>query len=71
MLRLVNERIMGCELPEGVYILDFSNGGTMPNYGGTRDFIDTANLTEFWVRFSTGKVGKCEIITETLARLSV
>ena len=71
MLRLVNERIMGCELPEGVYILDFSNGGAMPNYGGTRDFIDTANLTEFWVRFSTGKVGKCEIITETLARLSV
>lgn len=70
MLRLLNEKVLGCEAPEGVYILDFSNGGGMPNYGGTRDFIDTANLTEFWVRFSTGKVGKCEIITETLARLS-
>lgn len=70
MLRILNEKVLGMKLPDGVFMFDFSNGGGMPNYGGTRDFIDTANLTEFWIRFSTGKVGKCQIITETLARLS-
>lgn len=70
MLRLLNEKQLGTELPEGVFVFDFSNSGGLPNLGGTRDFIDSANLTEFWLRFTTTKVGKCEIVTETLARLS-
>lgn len=70
MLRFLNEKQFGQALPDGVYVFDFSNSGGLPNLGGTRDFIDSANLTEFWLRFTTGKVGKVEIVTETLARLS-
>ena len=70
MLRMLNEKQLGTELPKGVFVFDFSNSGGLPNLGGTRDFIDSANLTEFWLRFTTTKVGKCEIVTETLARLS-
>jgi len=70
MLRLLNEKQLGVELPEGVFVFDFSNSGGLPNLGGTRDFIDSANLNELWLRFTTTKIGKCEIVTETLARLS-
>ena len=70
MLRELNAKQLGCYLPDGMFVFDFSSSGALTNLGGTRDFIDTANLTEFWVRFSTAKKGKCEIITETLARLS-
>lgn len=70
MLRILNEKQLGTALPSGVFVFDFSNSGGLPNLGGTRDFIDSANLTEFWLRFTTSKIGKCEIVTETLARLS-
>lgn len=70
MLRLLNEKQLGVELPDGVFVFDFSNSGGLPNLGGTRDFIDSANLNELWLRFTTTKIGKCEIVTETLARLS-
>lgn len=70
MLRELNAKQFGCYLPEGMFVFDFSNSGGLPNLGGTRDFIDSANLTEFWLRFNTTKKGKCEIVTETLARLS-
>ena len=69
MLRILNEKQFGAELPKGMFVFDFSNGGGLVNLGGTRDFIDSANLTEFWVRFTTTKKGKVEIVTETLARL--
>lgn len=69
MLKLWNEKQLGCELPEGVFVFDFSNSGGLPNLGGTRDYIDSANLTEFWLEFNTSKKGKCVIVTETLARL--
>ena len=70
MLRELNAKDFGCYLPDGLYVFDFSAGGSFSNMGGTRDFIDSANLTEFWLRFNTTKKGKCEIVTETLARLS-
>lgn len=70
MLRILNQKQLGVKLPEGMFVFDFSNSGGLPNLGGTRDFIDSANLTEFWLRFTTTKAGKCEIVTETLARLS-
>ena len=70
MLRELNAKDFGCYLPDGLYVFDFSAGGSFSNMGGTRDFIDSANLTEFWVRFTTSKKGKCEIVTETLARLN-
>lgn len=59
---------LGYALPEGVFILDFSNQG-IPNLGGTRDAIDTERLTEFWVRFNSTKAGKLTVISETLSRL--
>lgn len=69
MLRILNEKELGTELPEGMFVFDWSNSGGLPNLGGTRDMIDSANLTEFWVKFTTTKKGKCEIVTETLSRL--
>ena len=68
MLRAKNEFDLGAELPKGVFIFDFSNNG-FPNYGGTRDYIDSSNLTEFWVRFNTNGKGKVKVISEMLARL--
>ena len=70
MLQILNKKNLGTSLPDGMFVFDFSNSGGLPNLGGTRDFIDSANLTEFWLRFTTTKTGKCEIVTETLARLS-
>lgn len=63
-----NHLELGFPLPKGVYVFDWSNQG-IPNLGGTRDYIDTERLTEFWVRFSTTKAGKLTVIPETLSRL--
>jgi hypothetical protein len=63
-----NASQLGFYIPDGVYIFDFSNQG-IPNLGGTRDYIDTERLTEFWVRFSTQKAGKLTVVAEKLSRL--
>lgn len=68
ILSAKNHSELGYMLPDGVYVFDFSNQG-IPNLGGTRDYIDTERLTEFWVRFSTQKAGKLTVVTETLSRL--
>lgn len=70
MLRLRNQYMQGYQLPDGMFMFDFSNNGTGANMAGTRDYIDSANLTEFWLRFNTSKKGKCEIVTECLTRLA-
>ena len=67
-LRHMNESHLGYALPKGVYVFDFSYNG-VSNYGGTRDYIDTELLTEFWVRFNSQKAGKVSIIAENIARL--
>ncbi|MBT2718072.1 cytoplasmic protein [Bacillus sp. ISL-57] len=63
-----NASQLGYALPDGVFIFDFSNQG-LPNMGGSRDYVDTERLTEFWLRFSTNKSGKVTAISETLSRL--
>jgi hypothetical protein len=63
-----NESDLGYALPKGLFVFDFTNQG-IPNLGGTRDYIDTEKLTEFWVRFSTQDAGKITVISETLTRL--
>lgn len=68
MLRTLNRIQFGYDLPQGVFAFDFSYQG-IANLGGTRDFIDTERLTEFWLRFNTKGSGRCEIVTECLARL--
>lgn len=69
MLRALNTKELGFELPKGCYCFDFSSGGNITNYGGTRDYIDTEKLTEFWLRFNSNVRGKVVIVSECLARL--
>lgn len=52
----------------GLYALDFSFQG-ISNYGGSRDYIDTESLTEFWLRFTNNTGGFVTTVSETLARL--
>lgn len=68
MLRNINVLQFGKEQPKGVYVFDFSYNG-QSNYGGTRDYIDTAMLTMFQLRFNSQKSGRVRIITEQIARL--
>ena len=68
-LRHRNELELGHKLPKGCFAFDFSSSGFLPNMGGTRDFIDSEKLTEFWIRFNSSKKGKVSVITEQIARL--
>lgn len=68
-LRALNTRMLGYELPKGMFVFDFANQG-LTGLSGTRDYIDTNRLTEFWLRFSTVGKGKIIIISECLARLA-
>ena len=68
MLRAKNAFDLGHATPDGVYIFDFSNQG-FPNFGGTRDYIDTERLTSFELRFTTSGKGKVKVISECIARL--
>jgi hypothetical protein len=68
VLAAANHSELGYPLPDGVYVFDFSYQG-IPNLGGSRDYVDTENLTEFWVRFNTAKAGKITVVSETLSRL--
>jgi len=69
MLRYKNTSDFGFEFPEGMYVFDMSGYAGFSNYGGTRDFIDTERLTEFWVRYATSEGGKVTVIQENLSRL--
>lgn len=64
----LNHRQYGMPLPDGWYAFDFTIQG-LPNYGGSRDYIDTERLTEFWLRVNTTKAGKVRIVSENLSRL--
>lgn len=64
----LNHRQYGMPLPDGWYVFDFTIQG-LPNYGGSRDYIDTERLTEFWLRVNTTKAGKVRIVSENLSRL--
>ena len=68
VLRALNTRSFGKVLPAGVYIFDWSDQG-LTNYGGSRDYIDTERLTEFWIEFGTDTAGRVKVIYEVLSRL--
>jgi hypothetical protein len=55
-------------LPQGLYAFDFSYQG-LSGYGGSRDFVDTERLTEFWFRFTAPAAGTVTAVYETLSRL--
>lgn len=65
MLRAVNSYHLGTDLPEGMYVFDFSDC----SYGSSRDYIDTEKLTEFWLRFNSANTGKVRVVSECLSRL--
>lgn len=64
----IAHRQLGYPLPQGVFVFDFTYQG-FPSYGGSRDYIDTQRLTEFWLRFNSTKAGKVTIVSETLSQL--
>lgn len=68
VLSHMNTSQLGYKLPDGLYAFDFTNQG-LPNLGGSRDYIDTEKLSEFWLRFSSTKAGKITVISENLTRL--
>lgn len=68
MLRAFNKQQGGVEMPEGIFYWSFDYQG-FNGYGGSRDYIDTERVSEFAVRFTSGKVGKVHIIAEKLSRL--
>lgn len=67
-----NRIAYGGKLPKGCYAFDFSTQG-YANYGGSRDYIDTERLTEFWLKINfkeiEGTNTNVYIIAEKLARL--
>lgn len=69
LLRAINHRDLGYALPKGMFVFDFSSVGGDPDMGGSRDYIDSAKLTELWLRFSTAGKGKVKIVKDSLARL--
>ena len=69
MLRYKNASDFGFEFPKGMYVFDMSGYAGFSGYGGSRDFIDTERLSEFWVRFTTSQGCKVTTIQENLSRL--
>lgn len=70
MLRYKNKSDFGFDLPLGMYVFDMSGYAGFSGYGGSRDFIDTERLSEFWARFSNlSKDYKVTVIQENLSRL--
>lgn len=68
LLAAINHEQFNFELPQGLYVFDFSYHG-LSNYGGSRDWIDTERLTEFWFRFNAAGAGNITAIYEMLSKL--
>lgn len=67
-LAKINHEQFGFPLPEGLFVLDFSYQG-ISGLGGTRDYIDTERLTEFWLRFNAPGAGNVQVVYEQLSLL--
>lgn len=55
-------------VPAGAFVFDFSDQGFM-NYGGSRDYINTNGLNEFWIKAQMAATGTVTAIYETLTKL--
>jgi hypothetical protein len=69
VLAHINSQMYGVSLPAGLFVFDFSSYAGQINLSGSRDYIDTERLTEFWLRFSSTKAGKVTVVSENLSRL--
>lgn len=67
-LQAINQNNYGWVLPDGIWVFDFTYQGS-PNYGGSRDYIDTQNLNEFWAMIQMGTTGTINYHYESLVRL--
>lgn len=67
-LAAINHEQYRMPLPQGIYTFDFSYQG-VAGYSGSRDYIDTERLTEFWVKFNAKNAGNVTVVYETLTRL--
>lgn len=65
----INAQDYGVILPAGVFVFDFSKNNGLPNFGTPRDYIDTAQLTQFELEFTAAAAGSVEYIYETLSVL--
>jgi hypothetical protein len=64
----INHEQFGYVLPQGLYCFDFTYQG-LANLGGTRDYVDTERLTEFWIRFNAPSAGSVTCVYEQLTLL--
>lgn len=67
-LSIENAEAFGGFTPHGEFCFDWSYQG-LTNIGGSRDYIDTNELTEFWLRFTAAAPGTCRVWSETLSQL--
>lgn len=58
----------GGALPAGLFVFDFSDQG-QPNYGGSRDYVETDSITRFDLKFTAAGAGNILVVREELARL--
>ncbi len=56
-------------IPAGAFILDFTDQGFL-NYGGSRDYINSAGLNELWIKAQMGTTGTVRAIYETLTKIN-
>lgn len=68
VLAAINHEQFRNTLPQGVFALDLSYQG-LANYGGLRDYIDTEQLTEYWLRFQAPAAGEITVVYEQLSKL--
>lgn len=68
VLAAINQEEFDVALPQGLWVFDFSYQG-LSGYGGSRDWIDTERLTEFWFRFNAAAAGNITAVYETLSKL--
>jgi len=69
VLAAINQEHYGMPLPKGVYVFDFASFQGLANYAGSRDLIDTEQITEFWLRFTAPAAGSIKVISESLSKL--
>lgn len=67
-LSAINAEAYGQPMPNGLWGFDFTYQG-FANYGGSRDYVDTSRLTEFWIKFNSPGAGSVTVVTETLSQL--
>lgn len=68
MLSAINQEQYARVLPNGLWVFDFTYQG-LANYGGTRDYVDTERLTEFWLRFNAAAAGNVMAVYECTSKL--